>query len=54
MSNPSIWSLYLVLKIKADLFYWTATLLEQMKVTSHLENADSKLTQDHRWTDPLD
>ena len=44
----AIWSLYATLKVKADMFYWMATLLEQIKVTSHLQDAESKLTEDHR------
>ncbi len=37
-----------MLKIKADLFYWTATLLEQTKTFSAMESTGDKLSEDHR------
>ncbi len=53
MSNTAysfhpILNLYDMLKIKADLFYWTATLLEQSKSVWAMENAESKLSDAHR------
>jgi hypothetical protein len=37
-----------MLKVKADLFYWTATLLEQIKTTAALQQDDAKLSEEHR------